>query len=42
MNDLPEDEALGLFHTCSNAGRWGVDDQQGTRVTGEPALPAVT
>jgi kynurenine formamidase len=30
MNDLPEGEALDLFRTCSNAGRWGVADQQGT------------
>lgn len=30
MDDLREDEALDLFRTCSNAGRWGVDDQQGT------------
>ena len=30
MNDLREDEALDLFRTCSNACRWGADDQQGT------------
>jgi kynurenine formamidase len=30
MDDLREDEALELFRTCSNAGRWGADDQQGT------------
>jgi kynurenine formamidase len=30
MDDLREDEALDLFRTCSNAGRWGADDQQGT------------
>jgi kynurenine formamidase len=30
MNDLPEDEALDLFRTCSNARRWGAADQQGT------------
>jgi hypothetical protein len=30
MNDLREDEALELFRTLSNAGRWGAADQQGT------------
>ena len=30
MNDLREDEALDLFRSCSNTGRWGADDQQGT------------
>jgi kynurenine formamidase len=30
VDDLREDEALELFRTCSNAGRWGAADQQGT------------
>jgi kynurenine formamidase len=43
MKDLPEDEALGLFRTCSNTGRWGVDDQQGTLnyITAESRLAAL-
>jgi hypothetical protein len=30
MNDLEQEEALRLFRTCSNAGRWGPADQKGT------------
>ena len=27
---MTEDEAIGLLRTCSNAGRWGADDERGT------------
>lgn len=27
---MPEEEVLSLFETCSNAGRWGDDDELGT------------
>jgi len=27
---MTEEEVLALFETCSNAGRWGPDDQRGT------------
>jgi kynurenine formamidase len=27
---MTEEEVLGLFERCSNWGRWGVDDEQGT------------
>jgi kynurenine formamidase len=27
---MTEDEVLGLFTSCSNAGRWGADDERGT------------
>jgi kynurenine formamidase len=30
VRDLTEDELVEMFHRCSNAGRWGADDELGT------------
>jgi len=40
---MTEEEVLRLFETCSNAGRWGVDDERGTlnHVTGDGTLAAL-
>jgi kynurenine formamidase len=40
---MTEEEVLRLFETCSNAGRWGPDDEQGTLnyVTREKRLQAL-
>jgi kynurenine formamidase len=40
---MTEDEVLRLFETCSNAGRWGPDDERGTLnyVTREKRLEAL-
>ena len=40
---MTEEEVLGLFETCSNAGRWGDDDARGTLnyVTREKRLEAL-
>ena len=40
---MTEEEVLRLFETCSNAGRWGPDDERGTLnyVTREKRLEAL-
>src|SRR5579871_6261396 len=41
---LPEDAVLALFEACSNAGRWGPDDELGTlnHITPAKRLEAFT
>jgi hypothetical protein len=41
---VTEDEVLELFSTCSNAGRWGLDDELGTLnfITSEKRLAAIS
>jgi hypothetical protein len=41
---MTEDEVLDLFTKCSNAGRWGPEDELGTLnlITSEKRLAAIS